>query len=232
MPILSRAYTQNAFTLIKFCSLESLLLCSIRMKLIWSINTTLTLWETFKDWSPDNPLSKHQFKSLMKKKVISYWECTLRAEVVDLSSLEFFNPQFMSLTKGHPLWSTAGASPGKVRMATIQATMLSGRYRTGSLTRFWTENSSGQCQLSPTCLEKETLTHLLSHCSSLKLSRARLLIFTARFANDHPEVAELLLSFCLPLPTILKIGNSGTIRYVYRARTPSPFFLFYLYRQF
>ena len=63
----------------------------------------------------------------------------LREEASVLSS-SFFNPSFMSLQRSHPIWLTAGHSPFKVAMATIQAKMLSGRYRCGYLTRHWSSS--------------------------------------------------------------------------------------------
>ena len=96
------------------------------------------------------PLSKMSLKNLVKKKVINYWEVKLREEGSNLSSLKYFNPFFMSLSKVHPLWLTAGHSPFKVSMALIQAKMLSGRYRCGYLTRHWS-NSDGTCKITPEC---------------------------------------------------------------------------------
>ena len=80
-----------------------------------------------------SPLTKHGFKLLVKKKVISYWETILRAEAQPKPSLEFFKPSFMSLTSSHPMFTTAGSSPAKVAMALVQSVMLSGRYRTEGL---------------------------------------------------------------------------------------------------
>ena len=81
----------------------------------------------------------------------NYWEKVLWAEASPLDSLEYFHPSFMSLHKPHPIWSTAGSSPSKVAMATIQAQMLSGRYRTQLLCSHWTPGSNKCCQLSPSC---------------------------------------------------------------------------------
>ena len=49
------------------------------------------------------PLTKLQFKTLTKKKVIDYWEQKLRSEAKPLSSLQFFRPEFMSLSSPHSL---------------------------------------------------------------------------------------------------------------------------------
>ena len=73
------------------------------------------------------PPTKEAYKSLVKKHVVNYWELLLRSEAESLPSLEFFHPSYMSLSTPHPLWRTAGASPTKVVMATVQARFLSGR---------------------------------------------------------------------------------------------------------
>ena len=67
------------------------------------------------------PPTKEAYKSLVKKHVVNYWEAE------SLPSLEFFHPSYMSLSAPHPLWRTAGSSPTKVVMATVQARFLSGR---------------------------------------------------------------------------------------------------------
>ena len=65
-----------------------------------------------------SPLKKFEFKTLIKKRVIDYWETALRLEVSLCPSLLFFKSHFMSLIKTHPIWTTAGSSPSKVTMAT------------------------------------------------------------------------------------------------------------------
>ena len=96
-------------------------------------------------------LPKERFKSMMKKKIIVFWEILLRKEANSLKSLTFFKPQFMSVVRPHPLWETAGHSPIKVAMATIQALFLSGRYRCGKLTRHWSAAGDGSCSMSSSC---------------------------------------------------------------------------------
>ena len=81
----------------------------------------------------DNPPTKHTFKQLIKSKVIDHWEIKLRDEAGTLKSLSNFHPQYMSLTKPHPLWSTVGSNPHEVTKAIQQARFLSGRYRTETL---------------------------------------------------------------------------------------------------
>ena len=94
--------------------------------------------------------SKEQVRNLMKKAVLSYWEQKLRDEAEPLLSLEYFKPQFMSLTSPHPILTTAGSNSYQTAMSTVQALMLSGRYRTELLCSKWSPQSSGSC-LTPTC---------------------------------------------------------------------------------
>jgi hypothetical protein len=141
------------------------------------------------------PPSKESYKNLVKKHVVDYWEQTLRAEAAPLSSLEFFRPEFMSLSSPHPLWTTTSSSPTKVAMATVQARLLSGRYRTEALCSNWS-NTDGFCKLSPSCNEEETVTHILQTCTALSKTRENLMTFTRSYCDGHPLVASLTRQFC------------------------------------
>ena len=149
-----------------------------------------------------NPLSKSSLKILVKKKIIDYWESKLRLEAQCLKSLINFRPNFMSLWKSHPLWVTAGNSPRQVSMATIQAVMLSGRYRCGSLTKHWS-SGDGICQLSSTCMEQnalEDIPHLLSQCPAFNQLRLNLLDFTHNVSGKlQADLRDLLCIKCNPL---------------------------------
>ena len=146
-----------------------------------------------------SPLQKTPYRNTVKKKVISYWEFLLRAESSSLESLTFFKPNFMSLTTPHPLWITAGSSPSKIAMATIQAKMLSGRYRTERLCRHWSKNKDGLCLLSSSCDQTmEDLPHILSSCSALTATRDKLADFTTEYSHSVPHIAQLISEHCSP----------------------------------
>ena len=149
----------------------------------------------------EHPSSKSTFKTMVKKKVISFWETKLRQEAEPLDSLTYFKPQFMSLTAPHPLWLTAGSSSYEVAKATVQANMLSGRYRTERLCRFWSQNRKGIC-LVPTCsdLERtEDLKHILAECKALEQTRLTLHMFNEKYClNLPPEVSSLVSMYCTP----------------------------------
>ena len=146
------------------------------------------------------PPLKDSYKTLVKKHVISYWENKLRNEAAPLTSFAFFSPNFMSITKPQPLWLTAGSSPAKVTMATVQAQMLSGRYRTEALSSHWSRNKEGVCLLSPVCSTTvEDLTHILRFCPSLTGARTNLAQYTLQYSSNLPsDIKSLLVQHCAP----------------------------------
>ena len=73
----------------------------------------------------ENPASKDIFKKQIKAHVIDYWEIKLRGEASLLPSLKYFFPNYMSLAKPHPIWTTAGSNPIEVSKAIQQAQFLS-----------------------------------------------------------------------------------------------------------
>ena len=174
------------------------------------------------------PLKKETFKTLVKKKIISYWELKLREEASVLPSLNYFQSSFMSLTKPHPILSSAGSSPSKVSMAIVQATMISGRYRTQSLMRHWSTNVKGNCLLTSECDGLvEDLPHFIQHCPGLRSVRDGLIEYTMNMCSnlppstsslilklsrpDHPKFCHFILD-CSTLPEVISLvqlnGNS------------------------
>ena len=121
-------------------------------------------------------LPKEYFKRLVEGHVIDYWEIFFREKAARLPSLEFFKPEFLSLTTPHPILSSAGSSPYFVTMANVQTVMLSGRYRTEALASHWSESGSKFCQ-TPQCKDLnlvEDLTHILAVCGALNHTRSKL----------------------------------------------------------
>ena len=109
----------------------------------------------------------------------------------------------MSLSSAHPVWTTAGYSPAKVAMATIQAVMISGRYRCDSLVSHWSSKVSGYCSLSPACHStREDIRHILQVCPALHETRLRLYDHTVNASSAMiPRVREILLTNCNPNET-------------------------------
>ena len=144
-----------------------------------------------------NPIPKAKYKTLIKKAVQCYWQERLCADAASLVSLSFFRPSFMSLSKPHPLWATASSNPYEVNKAVVQAKMLSGRYRTESLSRFWSNNPNGFCILS-NCLgnaQKEDIIHILVTCPSLSSKRTRLKDFFHSYSRKNPVIENSINSF-------------------------------------
>ena len=112
-----------------------------------------------------------------------------------LPSLKYFNPAFSSLSTPHPIWTSAGSSPYQVSKATIQARMLSGRYRSDWFIRHWSaDNPSGAWQLlschpSP---PPGTLAHQLLECPGTAAARTRVYALWTFFLSDKPELFEIV----------------------------------------
>ena len=154
-----------------------------------------------------SPQTKLSYKMLVKKHIIDHWEKELRSEAQALPSLNFFKPSFMSLVTPHPLWLTAGSSPTKVAMASVQAQMLSGRYSTEMLCRHWSSNLTGSCLLSPDCSDLlEDITHILCVCHGLTRTREKLLRYSTEYTETTPDVIKkLILLLCNPSsPTFIQ----------------------------
>ena len=139
----------------------------------------------------DNPPRKDDFKKIVKSHVVSYWENHLRGEASVLSSLRFIKPNFMSLTKPHPLWTTTNGNPHEVSKALQQARFLSGRYRTNSLMKHWNPGSKGLCY-APDCENStETIEHILLECQAYTKQRQQLV--SMWLATQVQEVYPLVL---------------------------------------
>ena len=144
-----------------------------------------------------NPPSKESFKRTVKSKVTDFWEKKLRFDASKLLSLEFFQPSYYSLSKPHPIFSSAGANPYEVRKACVQAKMLSGRFRSCWLSRHWTGNSSGDCSLPDCRLDPSpgTLSHLLLDCQDLHDARVGVFKLWAKFLRDRPLLFPIIRKY-------------------------------------
>ena len=147
------------------------------------------------------PLSKTEFRSLIRSHVINYWELKLRSDAMLLPSLQYFKPHYMSLVNPHPLWSSCTSNPFEVNKAIVQARMLSGRYPTDQLTRHWNQrNKAGLCLLEG-CSGQTlgTLQHILLECPALCSTRQNLIGLLHKTACMYPLVADVLYkSFYTP----------------------------------
>ena len=72
-------------------------------------------------------LTKESFKNLAKKHVLNYWELKLRDEAAWLTSLRYFNPKYMSLSKPHPIMELLDLPPTRsLRLASKHCSCLAG----------------------------------------------------------------------------------------------------------
>ena len=140
-----------------------------------------------------HPLSKHRFKTLVKKQLSVYWENHLRLETIGLSSLIFFNTSLLSLQQPSLLWLTAGSNSFECSKSLVVAKMISGRYRSDYLCRHWTpSNRRGFC-LADTCQAVEgDVTHMLIICPALQPTRDRLVKFWRDRALPYNELAKII----------------------------------------
>ena len=143
----------------------------------------------------DDPIKKSRFKKQAKLAVQDYWQQRLRADAAPLESLAYFNPVYMSLSQPHPVWLTASSNPYEVNKAIIQAQMLSGRYRTESLCRYWSANPGGFCLLKLCLNTKEDLTHILITCPALDNTRSRLVSFFKQYAVKNNVIHNMVTTF-------------------------------------
>ena len=143
-----------------------------------------------------SPLPKLLFKNMCQKRVQEYWHAKLSQEAT-LPSLEFLHPEYLSLTKPHPIWRSLDGNPYQAKAAKIQSLFLSGRYRTQRLSRFWSENKDGFCLLD-TCKDGnfiEDLMHIIIQCSGLNETRRRLMSFTRNYISDKPVLQPIVMAY-------------------------------------
>ena len=164
----------------------------------------------------------------------------MRLKAAKLDSLVFFQPHYYSLSKPHPIWTSAGGNSYEVEKACVQARMLSGRYRTCWLSRHWSGDPTGFCSL-PSCRlapTPGTLSHILTNCPDLEPARLRVLSLWTDFLQDKPLLSPIVfkntvdcqphtklqfLMDCTVLPEVIKLtethGTSVHDSLLYLTRT-------------
>ena len=187
----------------------------------------------------EDDMTKGRFDSLVRSRVVDYWERKLREEAAVLTSVPYFKPQFMSLSSPHPIWTSCGPSPFESRKAVVACRMISGKYLTDKLQRHWTQNREGLCLL-PGCTphSEGSLEHILLHCTALAQTRARLHQLAHTVAQESHLLGEIITSFlesdnydlvmqfildCSVIPAVITttqvFGNHTRDRLLYLGRT-------------
>ena len=148
-----------------------------------------------------SPVSKLAWKGAVRRAITAFWHRKLVSKAKALPSLQFLRPSFIPLDCGtHPLWTTCGASATSVRAATVQARMLSGRYRTDWLRRHWT-GESGACRLPACTSSRGDLPHLLSGaCCALAPTLARTLQYWFKSLSTFPHLLHPVQTALLASP--------------------------------
>ena len=154
---------------------------------------------------------------MVKSHILDYWEKNLRGQASILPSLEFFNPNFMSLAKPHPIWITAHKNTQEISKAIQQSRFLSGRYRSGYMSRHWDKkNPEGFCHSDHCQGIIEDTKHILLNCQQYAVDRSKLFHFWIENSDEiiHTLIKEALnstdtvfLQFildCSVLPFVIK----------------------------
>ena len=141
------------------------------------------------------PETKLKFKSQVKMSICRYWRSSLIKQSETLRSLCYMRLAFLPLGQGaHPMWQTCGSSPSAVRAATVQAKMISGRYRSCWLRRHWTQES-GACRLPACGMVPGDVAHLLSgECPALQPVLATTLLHMKSLLEPHAHLLPPLQS--------------------------------------
>ena len=139
-----------------------------------------------------NPPPKSSYKSLVKKRVVDFWQHKYRSDAQEMDSLKYFKPQYMSLLQPHPLWSTCLDNPYEVNKSIAVAKMMSGRYRSDWHCRHWSlTNKEGHCLLCPGEHIPGNIEHLLVSCRALTTKRNLLFNFWNKHTEESPHLKNL-----------------------------------------
>ena len=179
----------------------------------------------------ENPLPKNKFKQLVKTKVTDFWIRKLREEASLLPSLDYFHPEFLSLSRPHMLLISAGNKTYEVAKARVQLLFLANQYPSNASTRHWSPaNPHGLCTFSP-CLDlkvKETREHILLGCPAYHTIRGQLflMLLSTKSPAAHQVITRILFSYstrklmqllldCSVLPEVIKAAQIHGVHVYY-----------------
>ena len=141
-----------------------------------------------------NPIPRTKFKKLVKLKVVEYWQEQFASDCLSsrLTSTKYLDPRKCSLLSPHPVWSCIGGSSYECNKSLVVAKMLSGRYRTERLCRFWSSNKDGFCEADTCDQVHGDLEHLLVTCPALESDRKRIYNLWQLKSAYNPALNNLL----------------------------------------
>ena len=147
-------------------------------------------------------------------------------------SFYLFKSDFMSLTKPHPIWTSAGCSPFEVKKATVQARMLSGRNRTCWFRQHWSGEPTGCCKVLGCTNQPGTLQHLATgECPRLHSSLVKAVTLWKIFLLKNLILFPVIKVDPTTQPPVLALTQThGTIiseKLCYMTRT----WLFYMHKE-
>ena len=141
------------------------------------------------------PPPKLEYKAKVKSAINEYWHATLVKQAASLPSLCYLRLPFLPIGAGpHPVWWTCGSSSSAVRAATVQAKMMSGRYRSCWLRRHWS-GESGACRLPGCGQVPGDVAHLLSaECPALQPYLATTLTHILAMLSPNKDLLSLFVN--------------------------------------
>ena len=148
-----------------------------------------------------NPPSKAYWKGLVRSKVADFWHTKLCKIAESKSSLKYLKCEFLELGKSpHPLWESCQGSHFAIKIACVQAKMLSGNYRSDAVLSKFSKTDNPSCKLPGCSSPLSDVTHLLSGtCPPLKESLLqglkRGLSYLSSFPHLLPPILSILQSF-------------------------------------
>ena len=115
-----------------------------------------------------NPPPKMKFKSLVRKKILSYWHRNLVESMKTKNSLRFIRPQYIPLGNGpHPVFASCRESNSAVLATTVHARIISGRYRDNRMLSKFSEHGA-ECTMPGCSFSPGDWVHWLSfQCPAL-----------------------------------------------------------------
>ena len=129
------------------------------------------------------PPHKTAYKRITRSRISEYWSSKL-STATTMPSLALLRTPSLRLSSGpHPIWTTC-LSPHQVRIATIQAKMLAGTYRT-------CYQGTGACLLPDCGVYPGDLTHLFSSCSFLHQTIIKYTCKAKAFLGTYPFLWSL-----------------------------------------